>query len=109
MEFLNINVEAPVDLVIRTTNAHYHFGVGPNGEENLKVAICESHGVCQVYVDTINSDGQRGIYYLMGPFAFRECDYGIQFYDSCSWRNFDKVAQEEWAGYKAEKAILGDD
>lgn len=109
MEFLNINVEAPVDVVLRTTNNQYHFGCGPNGEENIKVAICQQFGMCQVYVDAIDTNGVKYIHFLLGPFAFRESNYGIQFYDSCSWRNFDKLAQEQWAGYKAEEAILGDD
>lgn len=100
---MDISVQAPVDLKLKV-NSNF-FGVGPGGEQPY-VAISATHGLCQVYCDVIQPDGSRYFHHIMGPYAFRETDNGIQYYDSYSWKYFDKMTQELYCGYLAEKELL---
>lgn len=103
MEFMDVNIQAPVDVCLKMSN-HY-FGQGPSGEVP-KVAISMSHGLCIIYCEVMNPDASKYIHQLAGPHAFRETDYGIQFYDGCVWKYFNKMTQELYCGYLAEKELL---
>lgn len=98
MEYMDINIQAPVELVINTNT----FGKGPCGEQ-YKVGINLDHGMCAVYYEQVDNNGDRSIYH-QSQYAIRATDHGLQYYDY-SWRYFCKRAQEEYAGYLMEKEV----
>ena len=101
---MDINIQATIDYKFRAGD---YFGSGPNGE-TAYVLISEVHGVCEISCEC-GDDGNKWINRLQGPWAYRETEHGIQYYDGFSWRYFPKIVQEQYVGVIAEREILGEE
>lgn len=101
MEYLEIMIQAPVDVNLKTNTL---VNTVPGIDGTHFVAINLTHGMCCIYQEQIDIDGNKMPYH-MGQYAFRETDHGIQYYDY-NWKFFDEMTQELWFGYKAEQELL---
>ena len=91
-------VDIPVQLKCRSTSL--------NGEK-VWVLFNFDHGMCS-FGQSRSYDGLNYQWENIGIYVIRESKDGLQYYDAhqfCCWKFFDDDTQQEYAGYKLEKAI----
>lgn len=81
------------------------FFIRDNNAEKRMIAISLEESICLMYIVHLDADGYKWNN-THGTYALKVANDGIQYFDGCYWRYFDKKVQEQWSDYIAEKVLL---